>query len=357
MNVSAVSSRTAFRKTVSLLLLAAILASVLFMGGAASAYAESSELSLPDLYEQNVRSTVGITTSGKTASRFGGYTYQTAGSGFIITDDGYILTNCHVVKGSDTVTVATYDNETYDAKVIGYDESSDIAVLKIEAEHLKPVKLGDSDALRVGDAVFAIGNPLGELSFSLTHGIVSALSRSIKTGSGDSIGLIQTDCAINSGSSGGALFNSRGEVVGITNAKFSSNSFISEPEIDNICFAIPISGVSRIVTSIIENGYVLKPYIGISITPLSEETSVITGIKNGAVVQDVTEGAPAEQAGIQVHDVIVKIDDTEVKDNSTLVQAIAKAAPGDVNLHRLSPGTGDRDRRRDRFQDGGCAEG
>ena len=330
MKASAFSFHPVLYKALSLLLLAALFAGCILLGGSSAASADAAELSPADLYEQNVRSTVGITTSGKTASRYGGYTYRTAGSGFILSDDGYILTNCHLVKGSDSVTVATYDDEIYDAKVIGCDEYSDIAILKIDAKNLKPVTIGDSDKLRVGDSVYAIGNPLGELTFSLTHGIVSALSRNVKFGSGDSMSLIQTDCAINSGNSGGALFNSRGEVVGITNAKFSSNIFSSEAEIDNICFAIPISSVSRSITSIIENGYVLKPYIGITVAPLSEETAGITGIKAGAVVQDVTEDAPADRAGIKPHDVIVEIDGSEIKDSSALVQAVAKAEPGDV---------------------------
>ena len=346
MKVSAVFSRSVLQKTLCLILLAGLLAGCFVIGGRSSASAASSvstsftsfsepgasvELSPADLYEQNVRSTVGITTSGRMSSRYGyGYTYQASGSGFIISDDGYILTNYHVVEGSDSVTVATYEDETYDAKVIGYDESNDVAILKIDAENLKPVTIGDSDKLRVGDYVYAIGNPLGELTFSLTHGIVSALSRNVKTGSGTQMNLIQTDCAINSGNSGGALFNSFGEVVGITNAKFSSSGFSSEAEIDNICFAIPVNSVRRIVNSIIENGYVLRPYIGVSVSPLSEETAGIIGIKSGAVVQDVTEGAPADQAGIQVNDVIIKVDDTEIKDSQSLVQAIAQSEPGDV---------------------------
>ena len=329
--MKAVFSLPLLQKTLCLLLLAGLIAGFSAVGGRTqTAFAEAAVLSPADLYEQNVNSTVGITTSGKTTSRYGyGYTYQASGSGFIITSDGYILTNYHVIEGSDTVTVATYDGETYDAKIIGYDESNDIAVLKIDAEDLKPVTLGDSDKLRVGEDVYAIGNPLGELTFSLTRGIVSALSRNVKTGSGTSMNLIQTDCAINSGNSGGALFNSRGEVIGITNAKYSSSG-MSEAEIDNIGFAIPVNSVSRIVTSIIENGYVLKPYIGITVSPLSDETSSITGIKTGAVVQDVTEGAPADQAGIKVHDVIVKVDDTVIKDSNELVMVISKANPGDV---------------------------
>ena len=225
--------------------------------------------------------------------------------------------------------MATYDQETYDATVIGYDESSDIAVLKIDAGNLKPVTLGDSGKLRVGDTVYAIGNPLGELTFSLTRGIVSALSRNISTESGSSMGLIQTDCAINSGNSGGALFNTSGEVIGITNAKFSSSGSM-EAEIDNIGFAIPINSVKRIVTSIIENGYVLKPYIGIAVSPLSEESAGIIGIKSGAVVQDVTADAPADKAGIKVNDVITKVDDKVIRDSTDLVQVIADTDPGEI---------------------------
>ena len=332
MKTSAISSHPFLQKTLCLVLLACLIAGCVAIGGGSqSAFAETSELSPADLYEQNVNSTVGITISGETSSRYGyGYTYQASGSGFIITSDGYILTNYHVISGSKSVTVATYDHNTYDAKVIGYDASNDIAVIKIDAENLTPVTRGDSDTLRVGESVYAIGNPLGELTFSLTGGIVSALSRNVQTEAGTSMSLIQTDCAINSGNSGGALFNTRGEVIGITNAKYSSSGMGSEAEIDNIGFAIPINSVKRIVTSIIENGYVLKPYIGITVSPLSEETANIIGIKAGAVVQDVTEDAPADKAGLKSHDVIVKVGDTDINDSNDLVQVISKSDPGDV---------------------------
>ena len=320
----------AIKKLLSIVLLCSLIFGVTVIGTSNTAYAAFDELSPADLYEENVNSTVGITISAKTTSRYGyGYTYEASGSGFIISDDGYVLTNYHVISGYDKVTVATYDQETYDATVIGYDESSDIAVLKIEAENLKPVTLGDSGKLRVGDTVYAIGNPLGELTFSLTRGIVSALSRNISTESGSSMGLIQTDCAINSGNSGGALFNTSGEVIGITNAKFSSSGSM-EAEIDNIGFAIPINSVKRIVTSIIENGYVLKPYIGIAVSPLSEESAGIIGIKSGAVVQDVTADAPADKAGIKVTDVITKVDDKVIRDSTDLVQVIADTDPGEI---------------------------
>ena len=332
MKAFTISSHPFLQKTLCLVLLACLIAGCVAIGGGnQTAFAEAADLSPADLYEQNVNSTVGITISGETSSRYGyGYTYQASGSGFIITSDGYILTNYHVINGSKTVTVATYDHNTYDAKVIGYDASNDIAVIKIDAENLKPVTLGDSDTLRVGESVYAIGNPLGELTFSLTGGIVSALSRNVQTEAGTSMSLIQTDCAINSGNSGGALFNTRGEVIGITNAKYSSSGMGSEAEIDNIGFAIPINSVKRIVTSIIENGYVLKPYIGISVSPLSEETAKIIGIKAGAVVQDVTEDAPADKAGLKNHDVIVKVGDTDINDSNDLVQVISKSDPGDV---------------------------
>ena len=331
MNTFSAVSHTFLQKTLALVLLACLIAGCIAVGGTQTAFAaESPELSPADLYEQNVNSTVGITISGETTSRYGyGRTYEASGSGFIITSDGYILTNYHVISGSRTVTVATYDQETYDATVIGYDAANDIAVIKIEADNLKPVTFGDSDTLRVGEEVFAIGNPLGELTFSLTHGIVSALSRNVRIEAGTSMNLIQTDCAINSGNSGGALFNARGEVIGITNAKYSSSG-MSEAEIDNIGFAIPINSVKRIVTSIIENGYILKPYIGVTVSPLSEETASVTGIKAGAVVQDVTADAPADKAGIKLHDVIVKVDDTAINDSNDLVQVISRANPGDV---------------------------
>ena len=203
----------------------------------------SKELSAAEVYAQNVNSTVGITTS-ITSTNFWGYQTMAAvsGSGFIISDDGYIVTNYHVIEDAASIKVTTYSGESYSATVIGYDESNDVAVLKIEAEGLSPVVIGDSDNMNVGDSVVAIGNPLGELTFSLTAGAVSALDREITLSSGVTMDLIQTDCAINSGNSGGALFNMYGEVIGITNAKYSSSSS-SEASIDNIGFAIPMNRV------------------------------------------------------------------------------------------------------------------
>ena len=280
-----------------------------------------------EVYAQNVNSTVGITTSITT--NFWGYTTTSAasGSGFIITEDGYILTNHHVIEGSNSITVTLYDGTTYDAQLIGYDESLDTAVLKVEAEGLVPVVLGDSDNLNVGDSVIAIGNPLGELTFSLTAGAVSALDREV-TLSTTTMDLIQTDCAINSGNSGGALFNLYGEVIGITNAKYSSSS-MSEASIDNIGFAIPINDAMSIVRSIIENGYIAKPYIGVSIMDVSAETQSY-GLPQGAAVKEIVEGSPAEAAGLQLNDIITKADDTEITGSNDLVDYIGSRSAGDI---------------------------
>ena len=178
-------------------------------------------LTAPEIYASFVGSTVGITTEVVTTNSWGQpVSAAAAGSGFVISKDGYILTNYHVVESSNSITVTAYDGTTYDATLVGYDESNDIAVLKVDASDLTPVTLGDSDNLNVGDSVIAIGNPLGELTFSLTAGAVSALNRQVTLSNNVTMDLIQTDCAINSGNSGGALFNLYGEVIGITNAKY-----------------------------------------------------------------------------------------------------------------------------------------
>ena len=280
-----------------------------------------------EVYAENVNSTVGITTSITT--NYWGYqtTSAASGSGFILTEDGYLLTNYHVVEGSNSIKATMYDGTAYDATLIGYDASNEIAVLKIEAQGLTPVVLGDSDNMNVGDPVVAIGNPLGELTFSLTQGAVSALDREVTMSSGTMMNLIQTDCAINSGNSGGALFNLYGEVVGITNAKYSSNA-MSEASIDNIGFAIPINSVRSIVESIIENGYIAKPYIGVTVSDVSEEMQSY-GLPKGAAIKGVVEGSPAEKAGLKTNDIITAVNGEEISGQSELVKYVKVAAVGD----------------------------
>jgi len=288
----------------------------------------SKEMSPAEVYAKNVNSTVGIQTS-VTTNYFGYQTMAAAsGSGFIISDTGYILTNYHVVESSDSITVSLYDGSSYDAELIGYDESNDVAVLKIEAEGLVPVILGDSDNMNVGDPVVAIGNPLGELTFSLTSGAVSAMDREITLSSGVTMDLIQTDCAINSGNSGGALFNLYGEVVGITNAKYSGSGSSSEASIDNIGFAIPINHARAIAESIIENGYIAKPYIGVSVMDVSAETQNY-GLPSGAAVKSVTEDGPAAKAGLQVNDIITAVDGEAITGSKQLVRIVGAHNKGD----------------------------
>ncbi|MBP5267271.1 MAG: trypsin-like peptidase domain-containing protein [Ruminococcus sp.] len=288
---------------------------------------DGTQLSTSEVYKNNVDSTVGITT--EISTNYFGYTTTAAasGSGFIITEDGYIVTNYHVIDGANKVKVTTYDNTSYDAEIVGSDESNDIAVLKIDATGLEAVTLGDSEALSVGDNVVAIGNPLGELTFTLTSGVVSAMDRQITTSNSVMMNLIQTDCAINSGNSGGALFNMYGEVVGVTNAKYSSNSS-TEASIDNIGFAIPINTVKDIVTSIIENGYVVKPYIGVSVETVNSDMKSY-GIPEGAVVRQVNDDSPAKEAGLEVNDIVTKIDGKEITSSTDMVAAIRKCKKGD----------------------------
>ena len=266
------------------------------------------EMTAAEVYAANVNSTVGITTSITT--NYWGFqtTSAAAGSGFILTEDGYILTNYHVVENSNSITVAMYNGDTYDATLIGYDESNDVAVLKIDAQGLSPVVLGDSDNLNVGDSVVAIGNPLGELTFSLTAGLVSAKDREVTLSNSLTMDLIQTDCAINSGNSGGALFNLYGEVIGIT---------------------IPINHVLPIVKSIIEKGYISKPYVGVSVSDVNQQTQLY-GIPAGAAVQAVSDGSPAAEAGLQPGDVITSVNGTEITGSSDLVSLVSEAAIGDT---------------------------
>lgn len=280
-----------------------------------------------EVYAMNVNATVGIATQittnvwGQVASA------SASGSGFILTSDGYVVTNNHVVEGATSVTVKLYNGDEYDAEVIGTDEMNDVALLKIDATGLQAVTIGDSDQIEVGEEVIAIGNPLGELTFTMTAGVVSALDREINT-DGKPINMLQTDVAINSGNSGGALFNSYGEVVGITNAKYSSSSSSGSASIDNIGFAIPINHVKNIITSIIEKGYIVKPYIGVSVTTVSSEM-VSYGLPQGAAVKAVSENSPAAECGLKINDIITAINGKEITTSSELVKIVSASQPGD----------------------------
>ena len=242
------------------------------------------------LYAANLASCVGITVN-TTVNIFGQTTTSAAsGSGFVLTQDGYIVTNYHVIEEaventSVTIEVSFADGNKYDAKLVGGEKDNDVAVLKIEASGLTPVTLGDSSKLVVGESVYAIGNPLGELTYSLTDGLVSALDRLITTGeNGDSttLNVLQTNCAINPGNSGGPLFDSYGNVIGITTAKYTQSS--SGVNAEGLGFALPINDVKDILADLIAHGYVTgKPYLGVQVMNVSSEAQRY-GISAGAAV-------------------------------------------------------------------------
>jgi serine protease Do len=266
-----------------------------------------------------------------TNSWYGPYsgTATSAGSGFVISDNGYIITNYHVIDNADVIKVTFYDGTEYEAKYVGGEESNDLAVLKIDASGLTPVVLGDSDTLEVGATVSTIGNALGSLSFSQTSGAVSGLGRSVTYSDGFIISMIQTDCTINSGNSGGPLFDQYGRVVGITSAKYSNNADSSSAAIENIGFAVPINDVKNIITDILEHGYVVRPYLGITVATVTNEYAQIFGWPKGVYVNSVEENSCSAKAGLQKGDIITKVGDTEITSNAELTAAKNKYSPGD----------------------------
>lgn len=281
------------------------------------------------LYAANLASCVGITVN-TTVNIFGQTTTSAAsGSGFVLNKDGYIATNYHVIEEavnnrSVTIEVSFADGKKYDAKLVGGEKDNDVAVLKIEANGLIPVTLGDSSKLVVGEPVYAIGNPLGELTYSLTDGIVSALDRLITTSDSSgstTLNVLQTNCAINPGNSGGPLFDRYGNVIGITTAKYTQSS--SGVTAEGLGFALPINDVKEILTDLIAHGYVTgKPYMGVQVDNVPSEAQRY-GITAGAAVKYVAEGSCAQKAGLQVNDIITAIDDTAIDSSSALTAALS----------------------------------
>ena len=250
------------------------------------------------------------------------------GSGFILTADGYVVTNHHVVEGASLIHVVLYDNSNYTAQLVGSDANNDIAVLKMEGENFQAAVLGSSDDLIVGDRVAAIGNPLGELTSTLTVGYVSAKERDVYSESG-TINMIQTDCAINSGNSGGPLFNMRGEVVGITTAKYSGLS-ASGASIEGIGFAIPVDDVKDVFEDLMEFGYVKTAYLGVNIYNVDPDTSRMYNIPMGCLVDSVTTGLCAAEAGVKSSDVITALGGYTVESITDLTRALRKFEPGET---------------------------
>ena len=278
------------------------------------------------VYAQNKNSVVAISCSTK-VSQFGQVgTATSSGSGFILTDDGYVITNYHVIEGADIVNVITFDGTEYPAMVKGYDANNDLAVLKVEAQDLPTVTLGKSSDLIIGDMVVAIGNPLGELTSTQTVGYISGKDRDVST-DGTVINMLQTDATINPGNSGGPLFNMKGEVIGITTAKYSGTTS-SGASIEGIGFAIPIDDVTKMISDIMAHGYVTGAYLGVSVSDISESQASYYGC--GALVGEVVPGYSAARGGVQVGDLIIELGGYKVESVSGLTRVLRNFEPGDT---------------------------
>ena len=280
------------------------------------------------VYENNAKSVVAVSSTVQT--NYYGQTRQgtSTGSGFIISDDGYVVTNHHVVESATDVTVTLSTGDEYTAKVIGSDSLNDVALLKVEATGLPAVKLGSSDKLAIGDMVCAIGNPLGSLTATLTVGYVSGKDRQVTTDN-STINMIQTDAAINSGNSGGPLFNMYGKVVGITSAKYSGTTS-SGASIEGISFAIPIDDVMSIIDDLQEYGYVTGAYLGVTVTDTDAAAAKLYGMPTGAYVNSVEDGGAADRAGVQPKDIIIGLGDTDISNRTELTRVLRRFKAGDT---------------------------
>jgi len=280
------------------------------------------------VYAANVKSVVLIYAEVSTTV-FGQVSKSTStGSGFVLTENGYIVTNYHVVENATSLRIITHDDTSMDAELIGADSANDVALLKVAADSLDPVTIGSSSNLIVGDQVVAIGNPLGELTSTLTVGYVSAKERDVST-DGTVINMIQTDAAINSGNSGGPLFNMKGEVVGITTAKYSGTSN-SGATIEGIGFAIPIDDVYDMLDDLMNFGYITGAYMGIEVSDTNAEAAAYFGYPVGAYVHSVENGSCAEKAGLKAKDVIVGLGDYDIGGLNDLSRALRKFDAGDT---------------------------
>ena len=306
---------------------------------AASTAYSGGTLAPGDLYDMACEQVVGVSTEVTYTNFFGmRSSAAVSGSGFIITANGYIMTNYHVIedayKTGLSVNVIVYDGTRYKAEIVGVEPDNDVAVLKIEADGLNAVTLGNSDAMRVGDVVYAVGNPLGELDFSMTTGHVSAKDRRIVTDrNGGAIAMFQFDAAINSGNSGGPVYNARGEVVGIATAKPASYG------VEGIGFAIPVNDATRIAKDLVTSGYVTgKAWLGVTVNnKYNDMYAQYYGWPVGAYVDSVERNGCAAKAGIEVGDIITKLDGDTIRSYDDLRSAIKRHAAGEtveIELYR-----------------------
>ena len=278
-------------------------------------------LTASEVYEKNIRSVVAINCTATVSGGFG-QVYQTAsaGSGFVLTQDGYVVTNHHVIDGATKITVTFEDGTEYTAKLIGSDASSDIALVKIDATGLQAVTIGSSSRLAVGDQVVAIGNALGELSFSLTVGYVSGMDRDVNT-DGSVMNMVQTDAAINSGNSGGPLFNARGEVIGINTAKYSGTTS-SGASIEGISFAIPMDDVIGMLEDLRDYGYIKGASMGVYVSDVDAESADKYNLPMGVYIQDIIAGSASEKAGLRAKDIITELGGYKIENMNDLTRAL-----------------------------------
>ncbi|MEG1640885.1 MAG: trypsin-like peptidase domain-containing protein, partial [Ruthenibacterium sp.] len=243
-----------------------------------------------------------------------------------ISEDGYIVTNSHVVSGAEKIKVTLHDKTEYDAAVIGSDAKTDIALLKVEAKGLTPATIGNSENLSVGEFTLAVGNPLGRLGGTVTDGIISALNRDITIDS-QTMNLMQTNAAVSPGNSGGGLFNARGELIGIVNAKSGGDGT------EGLGFAIPINTAMNVVNELKTNGYVTgRPVMGITVIAIDDlQTAMQYGVSNtGVYVQSVSENSPAEKAGIEVGDLFISVDGAAISTKADVTGMLSNHKVGDV---------------------------
>lgn len=286
--------------------------------------ASAEILSVSDVANEALKSVVEIRTESVTSDQYmQQYTSSGAGSGVILSQDGYIATNYHVIDGANTITVRDYDGNEYKATLVGSDEKTDLAVLKIEATGLSPVTFGDSSSLKIGDTAIAIGNPLGELGGTVTTGIISALDREIQINN-ETMTLLQTNAAINPGNSGGGLFNANGELIGIVNAKSTGEA------VEGLGFAIPSNIAKTIIEDLMSDGYVSnRPYLGVS---LQDQTNQYGFNKSSTSVYiaSVVANSAASKAGLTSGDQIVSVDGQEVSSASEVKTIINQHSANDT---------------------------
>lgn len=296
----------------------------------------SESMTVSQIVDAVSESVVEINTNVETTNFFmQQVTAQAAGSGVIIQEDGYIVTNCHVVEGASDITVRLKNGESYPAKLIGSDSQTDLAVIQIEADGLKVSPMGSSSALQVGEEAVAIGNPLGELGGTVTNGIVSALDREITIGN-ETMTLLQTNAAISPGNSGGGLYNNKGELIGIVVAKASGSNA------EGLGFAIPIDTVKNVTADLIANGYVTgRGELGVSVINISSQQAAFMYRvpQTGVYIAGIQEGSAAQQAGLKTADGILAVEDVEISSSDDLRKELQKQKAGDsVKLTILREG-------------------